>query len=351
MPFPLKTQEQARDTILTVMRNLDAKVDVATDSDNFIRASGYGSAVSGLYQFMGWGINQMFPDTADLDNLQRFASARNIPIVLESNAFGSLKMSGTDGAEVGIDLIATINGVAYRTTGTGTVVDGTVTVPAKAIVAGVTGNQPANMPCTLQSAPGGIDANAIMVEMGGGAPAETVGKLLARVLQHLRQPPAGGNLLDHERWALEVPGVTQAWGYPKRRGSGTMDVAILSNGALPTEALRIATAAYIEGKAPPYGDRMVILLDEVFVPVTATVELEAGVLLSVVIAAAEIALAEYFATLKPGDTVYRIRLMSIFSSIPGVIDFVLASPADNVDTIISSTQVQIPRLGAVSVTS
>ncbi|WP_076591972.1 baseplate J/gp47 family protein [Herminiimonas arsenitoxidans] len=352
MPFPLRKLPQIRDDMLAGMRNLDPDMDTGEASDNYIRSSGIASAVEGLYQYMGWGVNQIFPDTADLDNLQRFARARNIPIVLDSNAIGAIALTGVVDAEIPAGTIAAVSdGNQYRTTAIGTI-DGTghATVAAKALNAGVIGNQPNNMPCTLQEAPPGIDANATLLEMGGGAPAESVTKLLSRVLEFLRSPPAGGNTTDHVRWAMEVPGVTAAWCYPKRRGSGTVDIAVMSNGEPPTESLRIAVAAYVDGKAPPYGDRMIVGPEQIVIAVTASLVLRDDVLLSSVLALAEAALAEYFSTLKPGDTIYLARIRSIFTNIPGVIDYTVSEPAANVTTLVDATHVQIGKLGAVTLT-
>lgn len=352
MPFPLRKLPQIRDDILTGMRNLDPDTDTGAASDNYIRSSGFASAVEGLYQYMGWAVNQVFPDTADLDSLQRFAQARNIPIVLASNAIGTIALTGIATAEIPVGTIAAVSdGNQYRTTAIGTIDGaGKVTVAAQALNTGVIGNQPNNMPCTLQEAPPGIDANAILLEMGGGAPAESVTKLLSRVLEFLRSPPAGGNPTDHVRWALEVPGVTAAWCYPKRRGSGTVDIAIMSNGAPPTLSLRTAVAAYVDGKAPPYGDRMIVGPEEIAVAVAASLVLRADVLLLSVLALAQAALAEYFSALQPGDTIYLARIRSIFTNIPGVIDYAVTTPAANVMTLVNAANVQIGKLGAVALT-
>src|SRR3569623_2855348 len=98
MPYPILTQEQVRDAILADQRNLDATVDVAPDSDNYIRASSTGSAVAGLYQYAAWGINQTFPDTADEEYLVRYASRYRIFRDPPSNAVGSVSISGAAAA-------------------------------------------------------------------------------------------------------------------------------------------------------------------------------------------------------------------------------------------------------------
>jgi len=71
MPFTVPVQAEIRDDILGDWRNLDDQVVTAVDSDNYVRASGFASAVEGLYQFAAWGINQFFPDTADIESTDR----------------------------------------------------------------------------------------------------------------------------------------------------------------------------------------------------------------------------------------------------------------------------------------
>ncbi|WP_337050269.1 baseplate J/gp47 family protein, partial [Serratia fonticola] len=69
-----------------------------------------------------------------------------------------------------------------------------------------------------------------------GTDDESDKSLLARLLELIRRPPAGGNKYDYHRWAMDVPGVTAAYVYPLRRGLGTVDVVITSGNDLPSPA-------------------------------------------------------------------------------------------------------------------
>ena len=55
--------------------------------------------------------------------------------------------------------------------------------------------------------------------------------LLARLLDYIRRPPAGGNKNDYEQWALDLAYVAAAWCYPLGQGLGTVDVVLLSDPA------------------------------------------------------------------------------------------------------------------------
>ncbi|MDP3841044.1 MAG: baseplate J/gp47 family protein [Oxalobacteraceae bacterium] len=351
MSYPIPTQEQIRDTILGDWRNQDNLVTVSLDSDNYIRASGIASAIVGLYQFATWGINQYFPDTSDAENLARFAQARGITQKPAVGAAGTVSFSGTVGAAIPLaTIVQTADGKQYQTTVLGTIGGaGTVSVAAAAVNVGPVGNQPDDTPGVLQTAPVGVDAAVLLAQMSGGVDAESLVSLLTRVLDRLRQPPAGGNKFDYPRWALEVAGVTSAFGYPTRRGIGSIDVAILSNGLPPSDLLRAAVGAYINDRKPVEADCMVLAPQLVPVDIAATVVLDADTQLSVVTAKALTALATYFATLKPGDTARRSRVQTILGDIDGVIDFDLAAPAANVITQVDAAQVQMPSLGVVAI--
>lgn len=53
--------------------------------------------------------------------------------------------------------------------------------------------------------------------------------LLARLLDYIRRPPAGGNKYDYIKWALEIDNVASAYCFPLAQGLGTVDVVILAN--------------------------------------------------------------------------------------------------------------------------
>lgn len=85
-------------------------------------------------------------------------------------------------------------------------------------------------------------------------PSESMAAYLARLLEYIRQPPAGGNENDYVKWAKEVAGVVQAYCYPIARGLGTVDVVIvadISTGSeVPDVDLVAAVQSYIDGLRP-----------------------------------------------------------------------------------------------------
>ena len=73
---------------------------------------------------------------------------------------------------------------------------------------------------------------------------ETDADYLARILEYIRRPPAGGNQYDYIKWAKEVDGVAQAFCVPLGQGLGTVDVIILADvdttlSEIPSSSARI----------------------------------------------------------------------------------------------------------------
>jgi uncharacterized phage protein gp47/JayE len=349
--YPVPTMEQIRSSILTDWLNEDPQTDVTTDSDNYIRATGMASAILGLYQYATWGINQFFPDSADLDYLARFAAVRGITQIPATNAYGTIQFTGQVGASIPIDTVGVANGVQYQTTAAGTIgATGTATIAAAAVVAGTNGNQPNNTAITLQSAPAGIDASAILLTMSEGYAAETQSAFLGRVLQFLQHPPAGGNKYDYQRWASTVAGVTSAVAYPLRRGPGTIDICIMTNGAPATAQLLATVTAYINQFSPAGADFMVITPTLVPVPVTAQVALTSATTLAAVESSVLATLTAYFATLTPGVSAGQTSILAAFTDLPGVTDVKLTTPTASVPTLVNATNMQLATLGTVTIT-
>ncbi len=94
---------------------------------------------------------------------------------------------------------------------------------------------------------------------------ESTAELLARVLDDIRQPPAGGNKYDYVKWALEVDGVGKAYCIPLAQGLGTVDVLILASGAneTPDQALIDDVYDHIDDVRPVTAHTMRVLAPDV----------------------------------------------------------------------------------------
>ncbi|MDI6872288.1 MAG: baseplate J/gp47 family protein [Bacillota bacterium] len=120
----------------------------------------------------------------------------------------------------------------------------------EAVAAGASGNVPAGAISILATPVAGISAVTNLAATAGGLDTEDDASLLARYLQRVRNPSAGGNKADYEAWAMEVAGVGGVSVVPVRDGPGTVSVAVINADKEPADqALVDAVQNYI---APPW---------------------------------------------------------------------------------------------------
>lgn len=351
MPFPTKDYRQIRIDILRDIANQQPDAYTGEDSDFAVRANATASSIEGLYEHQKWIVRQVFPDTADSDYLERHASLRGIARKAASFATGTVRFSGTAGSAVPIGTEAKNNsGIAFVTTAAGVIGGGgTVDIAAKAMLAGVSGNQAASTVLMLSAAPTGVQSQASIVAMTGGTDTESDSDLLARVLYDMRLPPCGGAKHDYYRWAMEVPGVTDAYVFTQRRVVNGVDVVIETEGGAPSQQLIDDVLAYIDSVRPPCVDLLVMGPTLVTVDIVAVLTLYGTTLTD---AAARIngVLQAYFGTLHVGDAVTRAMLISLVMGVKGVVDVDLTTPAANVVPLADATHSEIAVFGTLGLT-
>lgn len=351
MPYIVPTFEQTRAKLLRDLKNLRPDVDVGPDSDWYIRATSIASCAEGLYAHQGWIVKQIFPDSADTEYLELHAALKGLNRKPAVAASGTVTLTGEAGREAPPGLEAkAADGRMFLTTAAAVIGEtGTAAVTAAAAVAGVAGNTIAGTTLTLSTAPLGIDSRATVLSMRGGVERETDTELLARLLEIIRRPPAGGNKYDFRRWAMEVPGVTNAFVYPLRRGLGTIDVAVISGNGLPSEDILQAVRDHIEDVRPVAGKSSVIFAPtERFVAHSIKVALK-GLTLAEAEVSIEDVLQGQFDALSPGETWIRSQAEALVSNIAGVTDRQILLPEQNEVPLVNSEVVEWLRLGELSV--
>ncbi|MFX4261045.1 baseplate J/gp47 family protein [Pelotomaculum propionicicum] len=123
---------------------------------------------------------------------------------------------------------------------------GTGTADIEAVVAGTGGNVPAGAISVVVDPYVGVTGVTNSAPITGGLNTETDAALLARYLQKVRSPSAGGNKADYLNWALEVAGVGGVAVTPVRDGPGTVSVAIIGTDKAPaSQTLVDAVQNYI----------------------------------------------------------------------------------------------------------
>lgn len=351
MPYTTPDYRAVRDAILRDIANQLPSAATGADSDFAIRANATASAVEGLYQHQQWIVRQILPDTADSDYLERHASLRSITRKAASFTTGSVHFTGTVGSAVPIGTESKTNsGIAIVTTAAGVIgAGGTVDIAAKAVLSGASGNQTAAAVLTLSAAPAGVQSQAAIVTMTGGTDIESDAELLVRLLVDIRLPPAGGAAHDYAAWALEVPGVTDAYIFTQRRAANSVDVVIETLGGVPSAQLIADVLAHIETVRPCCADVLVMAPSLVVANIAAALTLS-GTTLAIAAARINTLLTTYFNSLHVGQTVTRAKLITLMMEVTGVVDVNLTLPAANVVPLADATHSQLASLGTVTLT-
>ncbi|EMF0762295.1 baseplate J/gp47 family protein [Klebsiella variicola] len=350
MPFVTPTFDEIRNDILRDIKNLNTDADIGVDSDLYIRASAVASVATGIYQYQGWIVRQIFADTADTEFLEWHARTRGLYRKSSTTASGTLTVTGEPGATAAAGYSVTRGSLTYTTTAAVTLdSDGNGTVAASYSTAGAAGNTTAITSGTFTSTPTGFDSTVVIGVMSGGTDQELDTELLARLLDIIRRPPAGGNKYDYRRWAMNVDGVTAAYVYPLRRGLGTVDVVITSSDGAPSAEIITAVQAYIDDQRPVTAKDCLVLA-----PTFKNVDISVGVSVSgVTFAEASeniiAALTDYIARLAPGEAFIKSQAEMIVSQVNGVIDRNMSSPAGNVLPLVDDSVVEWIREGTLEV--
>src|SRR6516162_444963 len=186
-------------------------------------------------RYIDWLANQMLPDTAETEWLDRHGaiwlknSDGTVGRKGATYAEGTVNFTGIQGATLdkGVQIVAG-NQLTYETTQQ-IFIDGTVPTPCavRALIPGVGSNMVPNDPLALSVAIPGVDSQATVVVMEGGTEQESDDDLRTRIMLRIQNPPMGGCATDYVEWTLAYPGVTRAWAYPLEMGIGTVTVRFM----------------------------------------------------------------------------------------------------------------------------
>nr|WP_315415068.1 baseplate J/gp47 family protein [uncultured Pseudomonas sp.] len=248
-------------------------------------------------------------------------------------ATGTAALKGTPGVELllGATLKHIVTGEQFTAESSAKIgTDGTASVLVEAQTVGVALNDLTGA-LVLTRPPLGMDAAATFIgKTTGGEAHERIESLLARYLDILQSPPAGGAYYDYRRWALEVEGVADALVLPRRRGGGTVDVVITASTGTPSAEVITACLAHIQNQCSVIADVWVYAPTNRTVDSAAKVELARDFTLADVQAAAQKAYNILLGALKPGETPKCSQIEAMINNLAGVLDRSVTSPAGNV---------------------
>jgi uncharacterized phage protein gp47/JayE len=335
MPFerPLLTQliERGQD-------DLDARLPGA---DSRLRQSVLGTlvkvhsgAVHGLYGALDYLARQILPDTADAEHLERWAGIWDIARKPATLASGQITVTGANGSLVPAGArLQRAGGVEYAVQADVVIAGGAAVATVAALASGVAGAAPVGTRLTFVSPLVGV-VSATTVTAGGltgGADEEADVLLRERLLERIREAPAGGAPNDYVRWAKDVPEVTRAWVYPQWMGAGTVGVTFVMDGRpdpLPQPADIAAMLAYLQAMAPVTADLVV------FAPIATPLDLTIGGLMpndTPTRAAIEAEIDDLlFREAEPGALLLVSHIREAISQAAGEEDHTLINPVANI---------------------
>lgn len=229
----------------------------ATLKQNFVTVCGKVTALLAReYEFrLAWIYQQLFiRTTTDLAILRMQGADYGIYQKGAGRAAGQLTGTGQPGTTYPAGVRYLSGGLTFVSTAPFSAAgDGSLSAAVQAETAGAAGNRDADAVMTLADPslyPGLSQQAAVGMDgLGGGAEAEDIESLRARILNRKARPPQGGALPDYERFALDVPGVLKAWAFQFSGGIGSIAVYFLFAGRannIPTSADVAAVQAYID---------------------------------------------------------------------------------------------------------
>ncbi|WP_233872532.1 baseplate J/gp47 family protein [Paraburkholderia adhaesiva] len=320
-----------------------------------------------LYGYLDWIALQCTPFTATDEYLEAWGALKGVTRKPCAQASGSIAFTGTNGKVISLGAgVTRSDGLAYVTTSAAEVSGGTVTVTASAVpdpqgLTGANGDGAAGTQFTLASAVAGIDSTGTAVTaFVGGADIESDADYRNRVVLVYQNPPQGGDAADYVEWALAVPGVTRAWCVGCGYGAGTVVVYIMLDAAnavydgfpqgmdgCATDETRgpTATGDQLTVANTIYPLRPVTALVYVVSPIPYPVDISiSGVAVQYQAAVSAALDAQLKTDGQPGGEVILAHLWSTVSSVPGVNDFLILSPVQDIPLPAGA----LPTLGAIA---
>lgn len=292
--------------------------------------AGASHMLHGLISFLA---RQIFPDTSEVEFLERQANLFRIYRLPATYATGDVDLVGVDGSIIPDGtILQRADGLQYETLGEETITGGTATVEVTSFLAGDAANALAGTELNFVSPISGVDTVGVVASgaLSSGTDRETDDALRLRLLERMQAPPHGGAGFDYVAWAKEVAGVTRAWVYPEELGPGTVSVRFVRDNdadIIPDAGEVEAVQEYIDARRP------VTATTTVVAPIP--VDLDFEIALSpdnVVIRAAVAAELEDLLTreAEPGGTILVSHIREAISVAAGEYDHTLISPLTNV---------------------
>lgn len=317
-------------------------------SDAEVYARELAGASHGLHGHIDFLAQQILPDTAEAEYLDRMASLWLDQVrKAASAAVGSVTLSGVSGTLCPAgSVLVRADGAEYTTDADVSIAGGVATVAITATVAGVASNDISGTELTFSTPITGINSSATVTAaaLTGGADIEADAALAARISARMKEPPHGGARFDYVTWALEVAGVTRAWVYPQELGIGTVTVRFVRDddaSIIPDAAEVTAVQDYIDARRPVTAQLTVVAPIAVALNFTIAVTPNTAA----VKAAVEAELTDLLRReAEPGGTILLSHIREAISIAAGETNYTMTAPAADV----THTTGQMATMGTIT---
>lgn len=348
MAYSIQTFSQLYNLIVQEIRN-STGLTISSDSDAGIRATGTASIVEGLYHHQAYIQQQLFVATADEPFLYIHAEELGLP------RNGGTTASGTVTATSNINL--TIAAGTKLTDGKGHFwsVVSSVSLDANTpesvnIVADQVGSAWNFTGTSLMwvSPEAGLKGTTEVISIGGGSDTEELEAWRARLLERKQLGLSRDRSADLKAFMKDIAGVQDVYVYPKRRGLGSMDVAITAVGnppTLPSSVLLATAQTALDEYAGFWADCRVYAPTQQLVPVTAFIS---GI--GVDLNAVRLVIRNYFAELAPAESYQAAVLTARILAVANVTDVQL-TPSSNIVPEVNWMYTKWLRLGTLTVSA
>lgn len=346
--YPIPAFSKLHLVIVQEIRN-QTGLTITPDSDASIRADGTAAVVEGLYHHQAYIQRQLFVQTADEPYLYIHAEELKVPRLGGTRASGSIKATSN------IDL--TIEAGSKITDGKGhywSVITSTNLNANVEMVISVSADQVGaswnftGATLLWVSPIAGLNGTASVVSIAGGSDEEELEAWRARMLESKQLGQARDRESDLERAMKSVPGIGRIYIYKKRRGLGSMDVAITAVGnppTLPNQVLKDVAQLVLDEEGGFWADCRVYSPTEQLLNISAVVKGD-GVNYTDV----ETTIRSYMAELAPVEEYQANVLVSRIMALANVEDVTLL-PNSNVQPIVNWMHTYWLRAGTVSVSA
>jgi uncharacterized phage protein gp47/JayE len=276
-PFTVPTTNEIRDSFLRTLKNgLIAlgvtNPNVQPGSEFYIEAQALANELAPAYANIQVQGDEMMPDTASIDGLQRWGEFLGLPLRTAQGSAGFIVSSSSSAITVstGAQLIDGA-GLRYEVSTGGIYNDGDY-IPIAAVDTGTETNLATNEPLRWVATPPFSDQTVYVAPPGlaNGTPDEDTETYRSRILARLANPPGTGNASHVISIAEASDGrVQKAFAYPAYQGPGTLSVAVVAaptatNKSRQVNATVLSTYVepYIVGQMPEHVDCQVTTVQD-----------------------------------------------------------------------------------------